>query len=66
MRIFIGESDRCEEGTHRGRPLHEALLHSAKAGSPAPERVRVILYRPGDVPEIERGRHRLTGLKADE
>lgn len=26
MRIFIGESDRCEEGPHRGRPLHEALL----------------------------------------
>jgi hypothetical protein len=26
MRIFIGESDRCEEGSHKGRPLHEALL----------------------------------------
>lgn len=26
MRIFIGESDRCEEGKHRGRPLYEALL----------------------------------------
>jgi uncharacterized protein len=27
MRIFIGESDRCEEGRHRGKPLYEALLH---------------------------------------
>lgn len=26
MRIFIGESDRCEEGPHRGKPLYEALL----------------------------------------
>lgn len=26
MRIFIGESDRCEEGKYRGRPLYEALL----------------------------------------
>lgn len=26
MRIFIGESDRCEEGPHRGLALHEALL----------------------------------------
>ncbi len=26
MRIFIGESDRCTEGTHRGKPLYEALL----------------------------------------
>ncbi len=26
MRIFIGESDRCEEGPHRGRPLYDALL----------------------------------------
>ena len=26
MRIFIGESDRCEEGEHRGKPLYEALL----------------------------------------
>jgi uncharacterized protein len=26
MRIFIGESDRCEHGPHRGKPLHEALL----------------------------------------
>jgi uncharacterized protein len=28
MRIFIGESDRCEHGPHEGRPLHEALLHA--------------------------------------
>jgi PII-like signaling protein len=26
MRIFIGESDRCREGKHRGRPLYEALV----------------------------------------
>lgn len=26
MRIFLGESDRCEAGPHRGRPLYEAVL----------------------------------------
>ena len=26
MRIFIGENDRCDSGTHRGKPLYEALL----------------------------------------
>lgn len=26
MRIFLGESDRCRSGPHRGRPLYEALL----------------------------------------
>lgn len=26
MRIFIGESDRCAEGPHAGKPLYEALL----------------------------------------
>jgi len=26
MRIFIGESDKCEHGKHRGLSLHEALL----------------------------------------
>lgn len=26
MRIFLGESDRCAEGPHRGRPLYEAIL----------------------------------------
>ena len=27
MRIFIGESDRCSAGPHRGKPLYQALLH---------------------------------------
>lgn len=26
MRIFIGESDRAEDGPHRGKPLYEALV----------------------------------------
>lgn len=26
MRIFLGESDRCREGPHKGRPLYEALV----------------------------------------
>lgn len=26
MRIFIGESDKCQEGPRKGRPLYEALL----------------------------------------
>lgn len=26
MRIFIGESDRCAEGPHEGKPLYGALL----------------------------------------
>ena len=26
MRIFIGESDRCASGSHKGKPLHEGLL----------------------------------------
>ena len=26
MRIFIGESDRAASGSHKGKPLHEALL----------------------------------------
>jgi PII-like signaling protein len=26
MRIFIGESDKCETGPHKGKPLYEALL----------------------------------------
>lgn len=26
MRIFIGESDRCTEGPHRGKPLYDALV----------------------------------------
>jgi hypothetical protein len=26
MRVFIGESDRCRSGTHKGKPLYEAIL----------------------------------------
>jgi len=26
MRIFLGESDRCESGQHEGKPLYEAVL----------------------------------------
>jgi len=26
MRIFIGESDKCRQGAHKGRPLYEALI----------------------------------------
>lgn len=26
MRIFLGESDRCRSGPHKGRPLYEAIL----------------------------------------
>lgn len=26
MRIFLGESDRCPAGPHKGKPLYEALL----------------------------------------
>ena len=26
MRVFIGESDRCISGPHRGKPLYEAML----------------------------------------
>ena len=26
MRIFLGESDRCESGPYEGKPLYEALL----------------------------------------
>lgn len=126
MRIFIGESDRCAEGPHKGKPLHDALvrvlrergcagatvvrgiqgfgasarMHTAKllelsldlpmvvevveteekiqellplldtmigGGMVTLERVRVILYRPGDVAEDERWAHRIEGLEpADE
>lgn len=27
MRIFIGETDRCIEGDHKGKPLYEALVN---------------------------------------
>ncbi|MEJ2547809.1 MAG: DUF190 domain-containing protein [Gemmatimonadota bacterium] len=26
MRVFIGESDRCRSGRHRGKPLYEGIL----------------------------------------
>ena len=26
MRIFLGESDHCESGPHKGKPLYEAIL----------------------------------------
>lgn len=26
MRIFLGESDHCRSGPHKGKPLYEALL----------------------------------------
>ncbi len=26
MRIFLGESDRCPTGPHKGKPLYEAIL----------------------------------------
>ena len=26
MRIFLGESDRCRSGAHKGLPLYEAIL----------------------------------------
>jgi PII-like signaling protein len=28
MRIYVGESDRCNAGPHRGKRLSEALLHT--------------------------------------
>jgi uncharacterized protein len=124
MRIFIGEADRCANGEHRGKPLHEALVttfrerglagatvmrgsagfgasavvHTEKilrlsldqpiiievvdteeriqsvlpdlddmigGGLITLERVRVILYRPADVAENERERHRIEGLQPD-
>ncbi|HSH76425.1 MAG TPA: DUF190 domain-containing protein [Longimicrobiales bacterium] len=26
MRVFLGESDRCGSGPHKGKPLYEAML----------------------------------------
>jgi len=125
MRIFIGESDRTEEGPWKGRPLYEGLLSllrergfagatvvRAIAGFGASatvhtdrilrlsvdlpivvevvetedrirevmpeldrmiggglitlEPVRVILYRPANVPATEREAHRIEGLKPDD
>jgi PII-like signaling protein len=124
MRIFIGESDRCQSGPGKGRPLHEVLLeffrernfagatviraiagfgahsrvHTLKilrlsldlpiiievvdqeeriqailpeldpmidGGMVTLERARVILYRPHNVPDDERWRHRIAGLSPD-
>jgi PII-like signaling protein len=28
MRVFLGESDRCASGPHRGKPLYEALVRT--------------------------------------
>ncbi len=125
MRIIIGESDRCQEGPHRGKPLYEALLsyfrehdfpgatvlrgiagfgahsriHTDKilrlsldlpivvevvareerirealedldrmidGGLVTLERAHVILYRPHDVPEDEKWKHRIDGLESDD
>jgi PII-like signaling protein len=125
MRIFIGESDRCASGPHKGKPLHHALVltlreqgcagatvlrglegfgasarvHTARVlelsldlpivvevveteekiqallpvldgmiggGMITLERARVILYRPQDVPESERWRHRIEGLEPED
>ena len=124
MRIFIGESDKCRDGPHRGRPLHTALLEFLRArGLPGAtvlrgvagfgahsrlhtdkvlrlsldlpmvvevvasdaelkkvlpdldamidgglitlERAQVILYRPHDIPEDDRWRHRIEGLEPE-
>lgn len=125
MRIFIGESDRCQDGPHKGKPLYEALLgyfrehdfpgatvlrgiagfgahsriHTDKVlrlsldlpivievvasehrlqealvdldgmidgGLVTLERANVILYRPHDVAEDEKWRHRIDGLESDD
>jgi len=125
MRIFIGENDRVETGSHKGKPLYEGLLltlrergfagatvHRGIAGFGASarlhtdrvlrlsadlpiiievvtteemidkirpelnrliggglvtlEKVRVILYRPADVPDDARWEHRIEGLEAVE
>lgn len=125
MRIFLGESDRCDAGPHAGKALYEAILLTLReegfagatvvrgiAGFGASarihtdrilrlssdlpvivevveteeriqeilprldemiggglitlERARVILYRPDDVPDDERHRHRIEGLEADD
>lgn len=125
MRIFVGESDRCQDGPYRGKPLYEGLLgyfrehdfpgatvlrgiagfgaHSRihtdrilrlsldlpivvevvasekrlqealadldtmiDGGLVTMERVNVILYRPHDVPEDEKWKHRIDGLDSDD
>jgi len=43
MRIFIGETDRCPAGPHKGLPLYEALLLTLReAGCPGATVVRAI------------------------
>lgn len=32
MRVFIGESDRCQSGPHAGKPLYEAILLTLREG----------------------------------
>jgi len=32
MRVFLGESDRCQAGPHKGKPLYEAILLELRAG----------------------------------
>lgn len=32
MRIFLGESDRCPSGAHKGKPLYEAILLILREG----------------------------------
>ena len=125
MRLFIGESDKCEAGPAKGRPLYDALLeyfrkhdfagatvirgiagfgaHSRihtdrilrlsldlpvivevvgleerlqqalpdldrmiDGGLITLERARVIMYRPHDVREDDRWKHRIEGLVPDE
>ncbi len=124
MRIFIGESDRVETGSHKGKPLYMGLLlffrergfagatvlrgiagfgasarlHTDRVlrlsmdlpmvvevvereekiqevlpelddliggGLVTMEKVRVLLYRPADLPETERSKHRIEGLEAN-
>jgi PII-like signaling protein len=43
MRIFLGESDRCGAGPHKGRPLYEAILLTLReSGCPGATVVRAI------------------------
>jgi PII-like signaling protein len=124
MRIFVGESDRVETGSYKGKPLYMGLLlflrergfagatvlrgiagfgasarlHTDRVlrlsidlpmvvevvereekiqeilpeldelvggGLVTMEKVRVLLYRPADLPETERSEHRIEGLEAD-
>jgi PII-like signaling protein len=43
MRIFLGESDRCREGPHKGKPLYLALVELCRdRGLPGATAVRGI------------------------